>query len=417
MDAKKKKRDILPELLTAASPETLRDLLRQLAASQIEVRRERLEYLKMHVPLSSEDRKVSDGEAALLLWSELAPELEGLNEYGGGDYEMVNHVADLLYEIQEKLSGKNIDLEYRQELLDELLPYIESGNAGLDDQLYDVAYACCYEDADWRRLAEAFEKMKGEWRISRARVIYRKIGDREKYLALRELKMEVGADYHDLATFYWDEGEKEKAVAVAEQGLQMGQGGMDELRAFLADRAKESGDRKRYLDLHFAQTTDHLTLEKYTAFKKLCSHAEWETFEGRILERLDDAWHTEQLKIRMHRQEYEHAITILIKGRYPIHAWDNGYELQAAKKLESYFPEEVLKFYMSGLGNLKTNAVRNEYARKAKVMDRIRLLIVGVLRQEERWLDLAREVKLANLKRPAFQEEFAAVIPGWRQIQ
>lgn len=72
---------------------------------------------------------------------------------------------------------------------------------------------------------------------------------------------------------------------------------------------------------------------------------------------------------------------------------------------------------MSGLGNLKANAVRNEYARKAKVMDRIRLLIVGVLRQEERWLDFARKVKLANLNRPAFQEEFAAVIPGWRQIE
>lgn len=163
--------------------------------------------------------------------------------------------------------------------------------------------------------------------------------------------------------------------------------------------------------------TDHLTLEKYTAFKKLCSHAEWEAFEGRILERLDDAWHSEQLKIRMHRQEYEHAITILINARYPVHAWDNGYELQAAKKLESYFPEEVLKFYMSGLGNLKANAVRKEYARKAKVMNRIRLLIMGVLRQEKRWLDLAREVKLANLKRPAFQEEFATIIPGWRQIQ
>jgi hypothetical protein len=152
MDAKKEKRDILPELLTAASPETLRDLLHQLAASQIEVHRECLEYLKRHVPLSSERKKMSDGEAVLLLWSELAADLEELNEYGGGDYEMVNHVTDLLYEIQNRLNEKNIDSEYRQELLNKVLPYIESGNAGLDDQLYDVAYACCYEDADWRQI-------------------------------------------------------------------------------------------------------------------------------------------------------------------------------------------------------------------------------------------------------------------------
>jgi hypothetical protein len=95
MDAKKKKRDILSEMLTAASPETLRNLLRQLAASQIEVRQECLEYLKRHVPLSSERKKMSDGEAVLLLWSELALDLEELNEYGGGDYGLVNHVADL----------------------------------------------------------------------------------------------------------------------------------------------------------------------------------------------------------------------------------------------------------------------------------------------------------------------------------
>lgn len=417
MNAKKRKRDILPELLSAASPETLRNLLQHLATSQLEVRRECLEYLKKHVPLSSEHKKMSDGETVLLLWSELAPDLEELNEYGGGDYGLVDHVAGLLYEIQEKLAKKNIDSEYRQELLEEVLPYIEKGNAGLDDQLTDVAYACCYEDADWRRLAEALESMKGDWKIGLARDIYRRLGDREKYLALRKLKMQYGGDYYDLATFYLDEGEKEKAFAVAEQGLQKGQGRMDELRTFLADHAEKTGDRKRYMDLQFAQTTDHLTLEKYKTFKKLCSNAEWEMFEGRVLKRLGDAWNSKQLKIRMHRQEYELALAVLIKGSYPVHAWDGGYELQAAKKLESYFPEEVLKYYISGLGNLKANAVRKEYARKAKVMDKIRLLIVEVLGQDGRWLDFARKVKLANLKRPAFQEEFAAVIPGWRQIK
>jgi hypothetical protein len=51
--------------------------------------------------------------------------------------------------------------------------------------------------------------------------------------------MKYGADYHDLATFYWDSGEKEKALHVAEKGLCEAQGRMDELREFVMVRAQK----------------------------------------------------------------------------------------------------------------------------------------------------------------------------------
>jgi hypothetical protein len=38
--------------------------------------------------------------------------------------------------------------------------------------------------------------------------------------------------------------------------------------------------------------------------------------------------------------------------------WDGAYEIQIAKKLEKSYPEEILKYYLSGLGNLKVNALR-----------------------------------------------------------
>lgn len=82
---------------------------------------------------------------------------------------------------------------------------------------------------------------------------------------------------------------------------------MDELRAFLAGHARESGDRERYLALEFDQATDCLTLEKYKAFKKRCSPAEWKNFEPKVHDRLDRGRETETLKIRMHRQEYDLA--------------------------------------------------------------------------------------------------------------
>ncbi|MEN8178767.1 MAG: hypothetical protein ABFS39_09115 [Pseudomonadota bacterium] len=414
---RKQKRDALAELLATASSQVLADLLVRLAATRPDVRRECFDYLKKHVSLSDSRKNQSEGEILLALWSELDPDLSELDEYGGGDYDQADDVASLLYQIEQKLSHKKIVAGYRQVLLENVLPYIESGNAGLDDQLYDVAYATCYDDNDLRLLAEAFEAMDGDWQIEHARRIYRKLDDRDKYLELRKLKMTYGADYYDLASFYWKAGEKKQAIQVAEQGLQRGKGRMDELRQFLAQRAKDAGKRDRYLELQFAQTIDHLTCDKYKTFRKLCTSAEWKVYEAKILARVKGAWASEQLRIRMHRKEYDKAVAVLGEEGYPHTAWNSDYEIQTAKRLEQRFPEEILKYYLSGLGNMKSNAIRKEYARKAQVMTKIRRLLVEVLKDKERWRAFAVKVKQDNIKRPAFQEEFAKVVPGWRGLK
>jgi hypothetical protein len=46
-----------------------------------------------------------------------------------------------MHDIQRKLAGKQIEEKVRRQLLDEVLPFIRSGNAGLDDPLYDLAYS------------------------------------------------------------------------------------------------------------------------------------------------------------------------------------------------------------------------------------------------------------------------------------
>jgi hypothetical protein len=359
MAKKKSRQDPLADLLDAASPEVLAHLIVRLASSRPDVRRECFEYLKKHASLSPEQKKRSEGEAVFALWSELVPDLDELDDHG---------------------------------------------------------HAACYEAADWRHLAQSFEAMKKEWPVSRARVIYRKLGDRDKYLELRSRKMEVGPDYHDLATYYWDQGDREQALAVAEQGMRLGKGRMDDLRQFLSERARETGDRERYLALQFAQATDYLTLGNYMAFKKICTPGEWGAFEARILSGLCNASEGEQVKIRMHRGEYEQAVELLTRRGYPLHAWDGADELKAAANLESRFPEKILKYYLTGLGALNINDTRKGYARKARGMVKVRHMYVDILKTEDRWRDFAGKVKKDNLHRPAFQEEIAKVVPGWREI-
>jgi len=414
---KHKQNDPLASLLETASKAKLVDLRVRVASTRPAVRRECLDYLNGHTTLSPSRKKQSEGEKLLALWSEIAPDLDELDTYGGGDYDADIHVSSLLQEITQALSRKKIEAPYRQQLLDNVLPYIRSGNAGLDDDLYEVAYAACYTDDDWWALAEAFESMGGDWKIDHARRIYRRLGNREKYLELRQRKLATGADYHDLADFHWKAGDKQKAMEVAEIGLLKGIGRMDELRQFVAMRVKSAGDRERYLALQFDQAIDHLTCDKYKAFRKLCTTAEWKSYEAKILAQVENAWDTEQLRIRMHRKEYEEAVAVLTRSRYPLYAWDSDYELQTARRLEGRFPEAILKYYLSGLGNLKINAPRKEYTRKAQVMKKVHHVLVDVLRDPTRWRDFALKVKQDNIKRPAFQEEFAKAVPGWQALK
>jgi hypothetical protein len=350
------------------------------------------------------------------LWDELRPDLRELDDYGGGDYDTEYYVAELLDQIRTQLNSKKVKSDYRCEILDQVLPYIESGNSGMDDMLYEVAYAACYDDSELRRLAEAFEAMEDEWKVGLARDIYRRIGDQDKYLELRFQKMIYGLDFFDLATFYWESGEKEKAIQVADEGLRKGQGRMEELRQFAADRAAEAGDREKYMALQFDLATDSLTLEKYKAFKKMCTAAEWAQFEQKVIRQIKAAWQNEQLKIRMFRKEYAEAMAILTKNRYPMSDWDDSEEIRTAKKLEKRYPEEILKYYFSGLGNMNDNASRKEYARKARVMAKVKHLMVEVLGDQTRWKKYAAKVKQDNIRRPAFQEEFARMLPDWGEL-
>lgn len=417
MAIKRKQNDPLTALLETAPKAKLVDLLVRVAATRPAVRRECFDYLKKHATLTPSQQQQSEGEKLRALWAELTPDLDELDAYGGGDDDADFRVSSLLQEIAQALSRKKIEATYRQQLLGDVLPYIESGNAGLDDDLYDVAYATCYTDDDWRALAEAFETMGGDWKLDHARRIYRQLGNREKYLELRQRKLATGTDYFDLADFHWKAGERQKAMAVAEEGLLRGKGRMDELRQFVANQAKSAGNRERYLALQFDQAIDHLTCDKYKVFRKLCTTAEWQCYEAKILAQLENARDTEQLRIRMHRKEYEEAVAVLTRSRYPFYAWDSVYELQTAKRLEGRYPEAILKYYLSGLGNLKINAPRKEYACKAQVMKKVHHMLVDVLDDAPRWRDFAIKIKRDNLKRPAFQEEFAKAVPGWQALK
>ena len=412
------KTDPLVELLEGADREMLITLIDELAKHRLDVRRECFDYLNKHISLSTAQRSDSDGEIIMALWNELYSELQDFDECGGGDYDREDNLIEQLADLIHKLENSTVEEKVRRALLEEVMPFIISSNAGFDDQLYELAYATCSSDEDWRNLAQMLEAINQDSPTRQAREIYRKLGDRAKYLELRDKKMKYGDDYHDLATFYLDEGNRKEAISVAEEGMKKGVGRMDGLRKFLSDRALEDGNREKYLALQFELASEYLSLETYNTFKNICSVEEWSAFEPKIVELLDTSCSTGYLKIRMQREEYKEALAILLKSSYHhYYAFDADDELNTVQQLEKRFPEQILTYYKSGLGNLNSNAQRKEYAQQAGVMAKVRHMMVDVIQDETRWTLFAGKVKADNLRRPAFQEEFGRVLAGWGDLQ
>jgi len=407
-------KDIIHKLLQHMEKAALKELIVDLAEQDNATRRIIIEYLKEHVKIPENARQAPE-EDIQDIWDGLEPDLSELDEYGGGDYDTEDYVAEQLFELREKLETVDTSREYRRELLKDILKYIRSGNAGMDDPLYDAAYAACKDDDDLRHFAEILEALGRDWPNTNAMRIYRKINDRENYLRLRLKRLKYGMDYHDLVTYYWKNDEKTKALDMLEKGLKNGEGRMDELRRFAAERALDAGDREKFLEIEFAGATEGLTLTTYKKFKELCKEDEWLIYESRILQKTEHCWNHDKLQIYLYRKEYDKALQALMEIRYP--AYDENFSensvLVAAEKLEKIYPKEILRFYKSGMGNMSHAATRKVYAQKAKAAKRVRHVLVDIMKKPKEWQDLKKRIKFANHNRPAFQEEFQKVIPDW----
>lgn len=234
------KSDALETLLSKADKNILVELIQKLVTTHKDCQRESISFLRDNVSADKKTNQAADDDAIKLLWDELESDLSDMDEYGGADYDTVDYVEGLLYDLAEMLSKKKkASLNTRRWLLDRVIPYIESGNSGSDDALHEVAYATAYNQEDFHVLAIRLEETGKEWPMDHARRIYRQIGEREKYIKLRLRRMQYGADYHDLATFYWKENEKQKAIELVQKGLKEATGRMDELKAFASKISKK----------------------------------------------------------------------------------------------------------------------------------------------------------------------------------
>ena len=408
----------LAKLLETATAESLRHVIKDLAYETPHLERLCITLLLAHHKTPDDLTMKAANNQAWALWFDAEQTLSELANYGGPDedYEKVGYVLEQLAQV---VSDGRASADCRQEIQSLVLKYLATDDASVD-QLYEVAKACCHTDEEFRLLAQTFEATDRTWSFGfrtykeQAMQIYRQIGDRDRYLALRLEHLNDDRDFFDLVTFYAENGEVDKAVLTAEQGLAQTQanrwGHVKDLRNFLADRALSIGDRNRYMELQFANATDRLTLENYKSFKQLCTPDEWQAFEPRMLSCLETTWADEKVSIWLHLEQFDKALAALLKDGPSFGARPDSQLRRNARVLETRYPTELLNYYLRKLGSIKAGS-RRRYAEQAHYIADIKRVMLDHFGNETGWVSLTARIKSESKRLPAFRDELKMVLP------
>jgi hypothetical protein len=407
----------LEKLLAQAPHSVLCELVTQLCHRKTDLQAQAFEFLQSRVLLDPSERTQAADQALSHYWKDTKKDLTKVKRSGCHSQAEENKIAKKLENLAQKARNPLLSSKVRVGLIDDLFKFIDTASLLFLDGISQIMLAASHSDDERLTLACCFEKIpRNRYLRHIARLIYREVGENEAYLASRLSDLSASEDYYDLAMFYVEQHDLIKAVETAEQGLAVRFGVKHELRSFLAQYALEHlNDRKRYLELLYKNMLECFTLESYLTFQEHCKTSEWPPYEADIMARLTTQPIYTRFPILLHRKEKDKALAVLLKSGEGSYFPDRTI-LEYAQALENDYPEEILRFYQNFVNDDYLSTGRAAYTKKAKLTVQIRNLYLNKLKQPKQWDQYRRSLKSKNLRRVAYQEEFALYIPDWKNL-
>lgn len=168
------------------------------------------------------------------LWVTAQEIISEFNLYGGGSESDEDEAVEALWQMNEIVRENEISWDIRLSVLDEMLAEFYTGNSGFDDMLIEVAESFCKGDAEKRYLADALVQGTSSYYKNYGASIYSAIGDENKFLETKLSNLRYGSDYVDVANYYDQHGERQKAIKMIWKGLKETDGRLDELVSYVA---------------------------------------------------------------------------------------------------------------------------------------------------------------------------------------
>ncbi|MFQ6033157.1 MAG: tetratricopeptide repeat protein, partial [Candidatus Zixiibacteriota bacterium] len=262
-----------------------------------------------------------------------------------------------------------------------------------------------------------------------------------------------GRDYWDLAEFFINKGESEKAVEVAEEGLSKGEGRLTELFEFLTNHyaknrdtanlerivqhaLKKKSDEKTMLDklfIYYESQNDYEKAKKvllqafeyvktagygqkaslythYNKMKQFLTGVDWKNIEPKIIAAIREKDLKGYLRICLDKGMKREVVDILLhppKKQSMIGFWfETEYDFdEFASRLKEEFPEDIIKYYWQKAYSYIKNGNRKTYRIATEYLAKVKQIYIDILEEESQWKRRFTDIKAEFKKRPAFLQE------------
>ncbi len=345
------------------------------------------------------------------LWDSAAGILEELNTYGISDEDKECEAAELLEKITVLFTEGRLGREFKREYMDRLFYYYDWGNSGMQDDLLENIFALADGDTDWHYVIKKLRaglKNSDYHRYRRQLIaeIYRdRLQDEETYLQMKMASLRYGADYCELAGHFYEKGERERAVKIAEEGIDKGEGSVSGLIGFLKHYYRENGDYRNALRFYRLDFLDSPCLQTYLALKSYSKKADWPNLEKECLAVLSEPGREKRLaEVHLHEKRYD-LVLKYVTG-------DTGAFFESKDKLadaiSSRYPAEIIAYYKNKVQQLIDKKTRKDYRAAVFYLKKIKKLYKKLDRLQE-LTEYTVQIRSTYANRPALLEEFDRV--------
>ena len=448
MKVEQTERFSLNEELHSLEKEDLCDLLQDILEKKPEIFELILEWFKekQETPPKKGTQKTSINDELLMeYWNDAKEIISDFNEYGGGSEDDEEEACSHLNRISDLTKEGDTSTAAKFKFLDNAFKEYNYENSGLEDAMMDVFFEICRTNEEWEYLVKKLDEHPSDWRKKLIMDIHKEHLHNDKaYLEERMKKLHYGMDYWDLAAFYIEKEEMDKALEFAEKGLLKGEGRLTELFQFLADHFAKKGDtanlerivhtalakgdeEKPMLDILFeyyrAQgnyekakgallksfefTGNNAYYAEYNRMKEFLKDSEWEQIEPKVFKEIKDKNIREYLRICLDKNMKKDVVDIILSSPSPRSnmgfVLENGFD-DFADNLKEEYPERIIQYYMQKAHGKTKGGSRKTYGTAARYLAKVKDIYTDILKDESKWIQSFSAFKAEFKNRPAFLE-------------